>query len=100
MTDGQLVDKWIDGICRISLAESHLNSARRYEASARPRCGNCRHWMTDQCPREYHVNGRRWGPNCDGAPCNIFSENFSVESLRKLAEGEREKARCAMEPGA
>ena len=100
MTDGQRVDKWFDALIRISAAESHLDSAREYEHSARPRCGNCSYWMTDGCPRESHVNGWRKGPNCNGFSCDKYVEAFSVESLRELAQAEKGKALAVLESGA
>lgn len=50
-------------------------------ATALPKCGLCRAWMANTCPREgRNEQGRRTGPNCNGAPCSQFSmEPWALE---------------------
>ena len=36
------------------------------------RCGDCRLWMTRQCPREANVNGWNKGPSMSAAICDKF----------------------------
>lgn len=40
---------------------------------ARPRCGECDHWMKSrECPSERNVNGYNRGPSMNGSACGKF----------------------------
>ena len=41
-------------------------------------CGNCRHWMNQECPREFDKHKKK--PNqlnsCNGIPCNMWERDL------------------------
>ena len=38
------------------------------------KCGDCRLWMTKQCPREKNVDGWNRGPSMSGWTCEKFAK--------------------------
>lgn len=48
-------------------------------------CGDCKRWMTRQCPKEVHDNraGRSRGPSMKGLICGSFNECTSSLSIRE-----------------
>jgi hypothetical protein len=51
--------------------------------TAQPKCGLCRNWMANTCPREgRNSQGRRTGPSCNGAPCGQFDLEPWAAELR------------------
>lgn len=89
------IDKFLEWDMKRTTAVGHLAEAARLDAVAANKCGNCRHWMTRQCPREANVNGHRHGPSSGGFPCNIFAEDtgaFGPRQWRDAAASERAKA--------
>ena len=43
------------------------------------KCGQCKLWMTRECPQERNVNGWNRGPSCEGVTCSKFvlSEDYT-----------------------
>lgn len=40
--------------------------------TGRKRCGDCKLWMTRECPKEKNVNGRNYGPSVNDIVCELF----------------------------
>lgn len=85
------IDKLIDNLCAASNL-AHLKSERsRIQSRAKPRCGNCDHWMKSrECPAEKNVNGMSRGPSCEGVACTQFKSCQSMQRMyeKMLAENE------------
>ncbi|MCL8299415.1 hypothetical protein [Pseudomonas mosselii] len=85
------IDKMIDVLCAASNL-AHLKSERaRIQSRAKPRCGNCDHWMKSrECPAEKNVNGMSRGPSCEGFACAQFKPCPSTQRMfeKMLAENE------------
>jgi hypothetical protein len=92
-------DRMVKAVVAVSIADSHMASAAHFHEEAQPKCGNCVWWMTARCHREYHQNGRRRGPSCNGLSCGKYVENSGVEELLNLERHEVEKARAALDGG-
>lgn len=46
------------------------------------RCGNCKHWMTQQCPSEPKNKSKQnkaHGPNCNTFPCGKYEVSHLYE---------------------
>lgn len=89
------IDRFLEWDMKRTRAIGHLAEAVRLDEAASRRCGNCRHWMTRQCPRETNVNGHKHGPSSGGSPCSSFAENtgaFGPQKWREKAAVERAKA--------
>lgn len=82
----------VDGLALMSRVNHELDAAAHFDREARPRCGNCSHWMTDGCPAERHERGRRRGPSMNGVACGLFVEDGGVQRLRDMAERHRAEA--------
>jgi hypothetical protein len=54
------------------------------------RCGICRKWMTDSCFREYHVKGRRRGPDMNSWPCGQYVRNEILYPIKEAENGREE----------
>lgn len=40
-------------------------------------CGFCKHWMTDDCPKErLWEDGRKRGPHSSARPCDKFEQRI------------------------
>lgn len=85
----------VDAFALHAKISHEMEQAAYFDRQARPRCGNCRHWMTDACPEERRERGRRRGPSMNGVACGIFSEGGGVQRLRDLAEQHRAAARAS-----
>ncbi|POA52102.1 MULTISPECIES: hypothetical protein [unclassified Pseudomonas] len=85
------IDKLIDNLCAASNL-AYLKSERsRIQSKAKPRCGNCDHWMKSrECPAEKNVNGMSRGPSCEGIACSQFKPCPSTQRMfdKMLAENE------------
>lgn len=90
-------DKFIELDALATKAQVHIDERNRLLHEARPKCGNCRFWMTRKCPKEKNVNGRNRGPSMNGLSCRLFEESWHVDDLRKLASKENEAAKEALE---
>lgn len=89
------IDRFLEWDMKRTTALGHLAEAARMDEAAAKKCGNCRHWMTRQCPRETNVNGRKHGPSSGGSPCTSFQEStgaFGPQQWRDKAADERAKA--------
>lgn len=49
---------------------------------AKVACGDCKLWMTSECPREKNVNGWNRGPSMNGTICEIFDEKPISTEMR------------------
>lgn len=88
----------LDGMALWAKINHELDQARHFERAARPRCGNCRLWMTRACPAERNVNGRNRGPHMNGAACAVFAEKEYVQDYRDTAA--KHRAAAAISGGA
>lgn len=85
------IDKLIDAMCQASNLVHLKNERSRIQARARPRCGNCDHWMKSrECPAEKNVKGMGRGPSCEGIACTQFKPCPSAQRMfeKMLAENE------------
>ena len=62
------------------------------DLSARPRCGECEHWMKSrECPREHNVGGFSRGPSMADPTCPQFLiDHRSAERINTLHDERRE----------
>jgi len=51
-------------------------------------CGACSKWITNDCPRERHVNGRRQGPSARTPICSEFEIGALNAKSKATAESE------------
>ena len=85
---GLIVDALVDHARKMS----RVQTARTELRYSRIACGSCRHWMTDACPRETHVRGRRRGPSMVDSVCEKFVEQDHSRDLRLKREAELAEA--------
>ena len=80
--DGHEVWDWAD---RLSAAvHARARAAELRAQLARRACGDCRMWMSRNCPREIRdgLSGRSKGPSADAFPCGRYDEKPSTTDLR------------------
>lgn len=72
--DGREVWDWAAKVSDTIHRRARISELRQNIAELGSRCGSCRLWMTDECPREQLLpTGRKSGPSMMDAKCQRFA---------------------------
>jgi hypothetical protein len=81
-SNGQEIWDWAAKLAQVSsLLEEKRQLTRKIEDIGR-RCGSCHFWMTEKCPHEKNVNGRKSGPSMSDRVCGKFEMKAHSRELQ------------------
>ena len=79
--DGREIWGWAAALSAERHRVSRIRELQSGMRDLRTQCGSCSFWMTNQCPYERNVNGRKKGPSMKNPVCGKFAMKASAQAL-------------------
>ena len=90
--NGEEIWDWVVDLANYTSLLDECRTLNKEIRNARNKCGSCRFWMTNGCPKEKRSKtGRPTGPSCQEFKCGTFSitkiaEQFMAQKQERLKE--------------